>query len=199
MELNTVLNTEGLPAVVERLQASNIEVFRGIPVKELTNATLAHVLAQTYQQAEEIKLSAPQQLEIIDRTRASLGQAVTILPGLKDPNSAVRKEFNALANNPAVRALGPQWPVYVAQQILGKETATRAQAPAAVIPPLPPTPPPATVPGPGAPRVSVPPPQPASVNDAVEARLANGTATEADMKNLAAASLRGGTPLGAKK
>jgi hypothetical protein len=196
MELNTVLNTEGLSAVLERFQAGNITTFRGTPVNELTPAILARELAQTYQHGEAIKLSAPQQKAIIDTTRASMGQAVTILPGLKDPNSGVRKEFNALASNPAVRSLGPDWPLCVAQQIIGRESVAKAQtATAPAVATLPPTPTPQAGSGPGAPRVSVPPPQPATVNDAVLARLSNGTATELDMKQLASASLRAGVPL----
>ena len=200
MELNTLLNTAGVEAVVERFKASKLDNFRGVPLDQLTPEVLASELATTYRESEEIKLTAPQQKQVIDTTRASMGQAVTLLPALKDANSTARKEFNTMASNPAVRALGPHWPEYVAQVLLGRQVAAQAAAPAPAAPaPLPPTPPAAVGPLPGAPRVSVPPPVPPSPTQEIEARLVTGNVTEKDMAKLAASALRSGAPVGAGK
>lgn len=193
MELNTVLNTQGFDAVVQRFQASNLDNFRGIPLNELTPAILAREFAQTNQQAEEIKLIAPQQRQVLSAERENMLQAVNLVPGLKDPNGELRKAFNALANNPAVRALGPEWPVHVAYTLLGRQASRQTPAPA-IVAPLPATPLPPVVPAPGAPSRSVQPAATPTPADDAAARLANGTATEKDMKTLAAGSLRvGGT------
>lgn len=191
MELNTILVTAGFDAVLQKFQDSKLETFRGVPLDQLKPEFLAAELAQTYRQADEIKLAAPKQMQVIDQTRNAMLQAVHILPGLKDPNSALRKEFNQMANNPAVRALGPQWPEHVAHVLLGRQSAKPAAAPGTPAP-LPATPVPTPAPTPTAPRMSMPAPQPPKAADEVAARLVNGTATENDMASLAAASLRSG-------
>lgn len=190
-ELNTVLATVGLDAVVQRFEEQNIQSFRGIPLAKLTPEILARELSTAITHADEVLFASSVQKQNIETTQRVMAQAVTILPGLKDPKSAVRREFNDIANNPAVRALGPQWPLLVAQTIVGRQTLAKpAPAPAApVAPKLPPVPTPVPVAAPAAPKTSIASMTGVNEVEQIAKRAAEGKATAQDMARYASANM----------
>lgn len=192
MQLNTVLVTEGVQAVVDRLKANGVETFRGIPVEQLTGGQLAGQLSSTLEQARLTQLAAGQQKQNLADQSRSFADALQMVPEIRDPKSARGQQFAAILNaNPRIRELGSNWPVLLAQQILGME-AVRTRT--ATTPSLQPQPVPAAVTplasAPGAPRTSVAAvPQPTEL-DTIRSRVTSGRASEADMSRYAAMQVR---------
>lgn len=192
MQLNTVLVTEGVQAVVDRLKANGVETFRGIPVEQLTGGQLAGQLSSTLEQARLTQLAAGQQKQNLADQSRSFADALQMVPEIRDPKSARGQQFAAILNaNPRIRELGSNWPVLLAQQILGME-AVRTRT--ATTPSLQPQPVPSAITplasAPGAPRTSVAAvPQPTEL-DTIRSRVTSGRASEADMSRYAAMQVR---------
>lgn len=193
-ELNTVLATEGLEAVVTKLTSDGVTEFRGKPLAELTAGYVAQQLAQDVLAAEQVKLFAPQQKQFLDQQRASMSEALRLMPELSDPKSKQRQQFNSMVNRtPQLRTLGADWPVLVVQQLLGMEaaatrTATTSRPPAAA--PLTPAPAPATAPAPGAPRSVPATARSNSELEEISSRIKSGQASNKDMNRYAALQMQ---------
>lgn len=196
MRLNTTLATQGLDAAVEKLRSQGLETFQGIPLEQLTAGDLADRLQQAWDTAEAVRLDAPVRADYLRGERASFGQAVTVLPGLKDTQSAHSKQFNQIvAANPSVKQLGPQWPMLVARQILGMEAEARMRQPAAApaVPALTPAPAVPVAPPPAAPRHAAVTPGVGGAQAEVEIlrqKIDAGKATEADMDRFASLEIQ---------
>lgn len=198
-ELMLALNANDRTAVVERLKAEGVTALRGQPVDQVDDATLRSVIVHAQSGAEMTLLQAPQRKAALRSEAISFTEAQKLLPGL---NQAGSPDFNAFKSaldaNPAVRNLGPNWPLLLAQNVafhLGRtKTATAPTPPpaggavpaaAAATPPTPPTPRPA----PSAPRASAAALPPKSELDEVRARLNSGKGTTADMERYARLSM----------
>lgn len=195
LHLNTVLATEGLPAVQDQLKGMGIEKFRGVAVDDLTAAQLAGALADTMQHARGIQLQANNRKAHIAATGRSMDAAVTLVPGLKDPNSESGKQFSAiLAANPGVRNLGTHWPELVAKQIFANDAITaRTKAPTPLAPVMTPAAAPAALSGgPAAPRTSAAAIRQPSEQETLAAKIMAGTATQAEVRRKCALDLAGG-------
>jgi len=191
MQLNTVLVTAGVQAVVDRLKANGVETFRGVPVDQLTGEQLAGQLSSTYEQARLTQLAAGQQKQNLADQNRSFSDALQMVPELRDPKSARGQQFAAILNaNPRIRELGSNWPVLLAQQILGME-AVRTRTATTPTPPHPQPVPAAILPSaPSAPRTSVAAVAQPTELDAIRARVTNGRASEADMTRYASLQVR---------
>ena len=117
----------------------------------------------------------------------SLAAAVQILPALGDGNSP---EFKAVAQmvreNPLLRNRA-DWPIVVTKQYLGAQAFDKLTKPAAATATATATPPPKPTAkaAPGAPRKATASMPAADANAAIRAKLANGTATLAEVQQLA--------------
>lgn len=194
MELNTVLATSGLEAAQAQLKANGVETFRGVPVDNLTPEQLAAGLSATWKAATQTQAAADQQKAVIAGQRQSFGQAVNLLPGLKDPKSVQAQTFDAIvAANPQIKQLGPNWPLLVARQMLGMEAERlrTSPPPVAPVPVLTPAPVAAlAASAPSAPRTSVAHVPAATELDGIRERVNSGKATEADMSRYAAMQIQ---------
>lgn len=194
MELNTVLVTTGLEAAQAKLKANGVETFRGVPVDQLTPEQLAAGLSDTWKAATQTQALADRQKAIIHGQRNSFAQAVNLIPGLKDPKSVQSQNFDALvAAMPQVRQLGPQWPLLVAQQMLGIEAARARSNPpvpnaAPVLTPVTAAAPMASAPS--APRTSAAVIAQPTELDALRDRVNTGKATMKDMERYASLQIR---------
>lgn len=194
MRLNSVLVTEGLPAVVEQFKANGIEKLGAKTIDEVTAPEMARFLADKFESAREIQVSAEPRKQYLLAQAQSWQSAGKLVPEITDPKHPRAQKFAAIVNgNPWLRAQGPNWPMIAAKYLLGDESATKtittAQPPSTAagngVPALPVSPPPAPKSAPGAPRNSaaaIPKPNEA---DELAAKLANGTATPDEMNRYA--------------
>jgi hypothetical protein len=195
MELNTVLATSGLDAALAQLKGNGVETFRGVPVDNLTPEQLAKGLSDTWKAATQTQALADAQKAQIHGQRQSFGQAVNLIPGLKDPKSVQAQTFEAImAAHPQIKQLGPNWPLLVARQMLGME-AERVRntptPPAAPLPVLTPAPVAAlAASAPSAPRTSVAHVPATSELDGIRERIGKGQVSEADMIRYATAQIQ---------
>jgi hypothetical protein len=195
MQLNTVLATEGLTAAVEQLRAHGVEKFRGVPLDDLTAADLAGNLSATMRSSREIQMQAHNRKTQIALVGRNFGEAVSLLPALKDPKSAVALEFQAIvAANPRIKELGPNWPVLVANQLIATETIkARTKPPTPPAPVLTPAPAPAALPsGPAAPRTSAATLRTPNEMEALSAKINSGKATKEEVRQYTRLSLAQG-------
>jgi hypothetical protein len=119
---------------------------------------------------------------------------VQIVPELSDVNSQAFKAAVRLVNeNPLLRQR-PDWPVVVAKLWLGEQafSAKQAKPAGAAVAPARPAIKSTPKSAPGAPRTSTAAlPQPSS-NDTLKAKIANGTATLAEVQAYALSGVRAG-------
>lgn len=193
MHVNTVLATEGIEAARDLLAANGVQQFQGVPLDELTAAQLAAGLSGHIEHGMAVQAQADRRKAELVQQRQSFAQACHLVPGLKDPNSASSKAFDALvAANPAVKTLGSNWPLLVAQQLLGIEAAKARLAPPATVPAIAPAAATPAASPPAAPRAAMAHVPPPSAVEALVAKVNNGTATEAEVRHLASLSLQMG-------
>lgn len=194
MRLQTALSKQGAAPVVEALKQKGITQIGGVPVAEIGDEGLSEFLTTVYEGARITQTQADPRKRFLVNQATAWQEAVKLVPELADAKSDRAKRFVQMANeNPAVRSMGANWPVVLAYQVLGREAAVAkgAPAPAAApaIKPTPTPPPAATRQVPAAPRAT--PPTPPKKNDYEQAaeKLANGTATLADITRMAKAAI----------
>jgi hypothetical protein len=194
MRLQTTLSKQGAAPVVEALKQKGITQIGGVPVAELGDEGLSEFLTTVYEGARITQTQADPRKRFLVNQASAWQEAVKQVPELADAKSDRAKRFVQMANeNPAIRSMGPNWPLVLAYQVLGREAAAAKGAPAPVAAPAikpTPTPTPATTRQvPAAPRAT--PPTPPKKNDYEQAaeKLANGTATLADITRMAKAAI----------
>jgi len=194
--LQTILTRQGVGPVVEALKQMNVTQLNGMPLAEASDAQLGDFLTSVKEGAKMTQLSAEPHKRYLVNQANSWDQAKKLLPELlTDAKSARTQQFLRMAT-PAVRAMGPGWPLMVATQVLGAEAAARMSAPVAppVITPQPTPAPLPTVAAPAAPRVAPASGPQASELDQLRTKMEKGTATDDEVDRYAVLSLRAGAP-----
>jgi hypothetical protein len=183
VRLQNLLNRNGVEPVVERLLASGVENINGTPVADASADQIGEFLATVYENTEAIKAQAPIRKDWLVQNQQHLLTAVKAVPEFADPNSAAFKAgLRIVQENPALRARA-DWPVVVAKLFLGEQGFDSKMKPQAAPVPTPkPAPRPTAKPAPGAPKNSVAALPQAGGNDALKAKMANGTATKQEVQ-----------------
>lgn len=195
IRLQQALANQGTAPVVEALRQRGVTQIGGVPVAEMDKDGLGEFLSTVYEGARITQAQASPRKQFLANQAQSWQDAVKLIPELADAKSDRAKRFVQMANeNPAIRGMGANWPVVLAYQVLGREAATKTAAPAApaAVPAIKPTPapvPPPTRQVPAAPRATVPPAPKKGDYEQASEKLANGTATLADVTRMAKAAL----------
>ena len=187
MNLQNALNRHGVEPVLAKLKASGVEQINGNPIDEASADEVGEFLAAVYEGASVTQAQAPIRKNWLVQNQQSLAAAAQIVPELNDVNSpAYKAAIKLVQDNPLLRHRA-DWPVVVAKLYLGEQAfnAKAKPAPAAGKPAVKP----AVKAAPGAPRTSVAAlPQPAA-NGALAKKIADGTASLAEVQQYALAGV----------
>ena len=182
MRLQNILNRNGVEPVIERLKAGGVDAINGTPIAEASADQIGDFLAAVYEGAKLTQAEAPQRKTWLTQNQQSLMQAVQIVPELNDAKSEAFKAAQRLVQqNPLLRNRA-DWPVVVAKLYLGEQAFNQKAQPKTAPKAAPAKP--VLKPAPSAPRTSTAALPQASSVDTIRQRIANGTATLAEVQSL---------------
>lgn len=184
-KLMMAMNAGERDEVLAGLRAENMEAIDGTPLDRATDKQLREFIVNTNTGADITLRKAPAREAALRQEALSFEEARALLPGLSDQKSADWKAFvSAVQATPAIRQLGPRWPVLVAQNVafhLGKTKSATGPLPP---PATPPVIPPAPRAAPSAPRTSMAALPRKSETDGLREKLRSGTMTAREMDRL---------------
>lgn len=199
--LHTALQNNNAAGVVQYLKSQGKDKIDNTPIEEVTPEQLSNYVISVQEGARMIQAQAEPRKRYLHEQAVSWGAAQKLIPELvSDPSGARAQKFVAIVQqNPWLKQQGSNWPIIAAKYLIGDERAATPATPAAATVPTPvpqPTPLPVTArPAPAAPRtVHAPAPQPSEL-DTLRAKLANGTATEAEVDRYGALALGAHAPV----
>jgi hypothetical protein len=191
-DLQIRLGREERVEVLAALALENVKEINGVPLAEASDRQIGDFLSAAYKGTRLTQNQAQPRKQYLANEDRAVTEAAKLIPGLKDAASAEFKQFKSIVDaNAWVRHAGPNWPVVIAQFMLGAAAATKINAPgapvkAAVIPPkieiVPAVP---TRKTPGAPRASGAAIPATTEYEAARGRVQKGTATLADVQLMA--------------
>ncbi len=195
--MNQTLLLEGVDAVAPMLANEGIQIEDGKLVNvankavlgEANQATIARLISNAFTGARAIQAQAAPRKEFLIKRATSWNEAVTKMPDLKNPKSETYQRIaHLLRTNPQLRDLA-NGPEVAVKLYLGEQAWTGKPLPTAAAPAKPPTPPtPASAPG--APRTSAAGTPKSSELDTLRAKMANGTATLAEVDRYTSLSIQ---------
>lgn len=189
LRLQQQLARDGAEPVKAALLAQGVKELQGQPLEAVDESAIGDFLTRVYEGARVTQISAEPRKRFIAGQAQAFQEAQTIIPELADAKSARAKEYAAFVKaRPWLPRFGPNWPVIAATHMLG-EVAVRHIKSAKSAPSPAPQPPVAKVAtaksAPAAPtRTASTLPQPKEL-DAISAKMANGTATPAEIATYA--------------
>lgn len=193
--LSAALQRNNIAGVVQALKGQGKQKIGETPIDDATPEQLSEYVTSVQEGARYIQAQAQPRIRYLQQQGQSFIEARKLIPELADPKSARAQKFVGIVNaNPWLLQQGANWPVIAAKYLLGDErTSAPAPTPAAATAPIPvpqPAPQPATArPAPAAPRTAAVAPAPKNELQNLRAKLADGTATEADLDRYAVLSI----------
>jgi hypothetical protein len=171
------------------LTQEGVTKINGMPLAEVDDATVQKFLESAYEgsrqtQAQVLprKQAIVAQAEFVAKRQANWNEAAKLRPEINDVNSPLHKRIKAVTDAKPWLLNDVEGPMQVLKYVLGDELLKPAPAkPAAAAP--------AVRQAPGAPRKTAAALPPANVLAAIEKKMADGTATEADLKAYARAGI----------